>query len=120
MAATGAQSTDPGTALCGLCVKPHQKQDLIEARSYAAIKPFSESFDRVILVCPECERTGVSHCPVCGGAFLVDEHGSRDTKYEQATYEDADAELLACPACDPGGDWGYQEWECDDGDDELD
>jgi hypothetical protein len=56
---------------------------------------------------------------VCGGAFLVDEHGSRDTKYERATYEDVDAELLACPACDPRGDWGYLEGEEDDGDDEL-
>jgi hypothetical protein len=29
-----------------------------------------------------------------------------------------DTELLTCPACDPGGDWGYREWEYDD-DDEL-
>jgi hypothetical protein len=43
-----------------------------------------------------------------------------NTKYEQATYEEVDTELLACPACDPGGDWGYREWEYDDADDELD
>jgi len=119
MAAARPQSTDPGTALCGLCVKPHGEQDLIEARSYGAIKPFGESFDRIVLVCPECEPRA-SHCPVCGGDFLVDEHGSRDTKYERATYEDVDAGLLACPACDPRGDWGYLEGEEDDGDEELD
>jgi hypothetical protein len=118
MAAAGPQPADAGTARCGLCIKPHREQDLIEARSYAAIKPFSESFDRVVLLCPECEPRA-SHCPVCGGAFLVDEHGSRNTKYERATYEEIDAELLACPACDPGGEWGYQEWEEDD-DEELD
>jgi hypothetical protein len=120
MAAASPQPGDPATAPCGLCGKPHQEQALIEARSYAAIRPFGESFDRAVLLCPQCEQTKASHCPVCGGAFLVDEHGSRDTKYERATYEDVDAQLLACPACDPGGDWGYLEGEDDDDDEPLD
>jgi hypothetical protein len=119
MAAASPQPDDPATAPCGFCGKPRQEQALIEARSYAAIKPFGESFDRTVFVCPECEPRA-SHCPSCGGAFLVDEHGSRDTKYERATYEDVDAGLLACPACDPGGDWGYLEGEDDDDDEPLD
>jgi len=119
MAAAGPQSTHPGTALCGFCGKPHREQDLIEAREYDPIKPFSESLLRGILVCSACGARA-KRCPVCGGAFFVDERGSRDTKYEKATYEEIDAELLACPACDPGGDWGYLESECDDADDELD
>jgi hypothetical protein len=102
-----------------VCIKPHRERDLIEAREYGAIKPFGESFLRVVLVCSECEPRA-KHCPVCDGAFLVDEHGSRDTKYERARDEEVDVDLLACPACDPGGDWGYQEWEYDDADDELD
>lgn len=123
MAAARPQPADPGTAHCGLCIKPHREQELlIEARSYAAIKPFSESFDGIVLLCPQCEQTKASHCPVCGGAFLIDEHGSRDTKYERARddWEDIPIEVLACPACDPGGDWGYLESEYDDADDELD
>jgi len=121
MAAADPQSTYPGTSLCRFCGKPHREQDLIEARAYGAIKPFGKSFLRVVLLCPQCEQTNASHCPVCGGAFLVEEHGSRDTKYERATYdwEDIPIELLACPACDPGGDWGYRESEYDDSDDEL-
>jgi hypothetical protein len=119
MAAADPQSTDPGTALCRLCIKPHREQDLIEVMAYGAMKPFGESFLWVVLVCPECEPRA-SHCPVCGGAFLVEEHGSRDTKYERATYEEVADELLACPSCDPDGDWGYLEGEEDDDDEPLD
>jgi hypothetical protein len=49
---------------------------------------------RSVLLCSECEPRA-NRCPACGGAFLVDEHGSRNTKYEQATHEPMDAQLLA-------------------------
>jgi hypothetical protein len=117
MAAAVPHPADTGAAPCGLCAEPRRARDLTPAREYGAALPFSESFQRVILVCPECAPRA-STCPACGGRFLIDEHGSRDTKYERAACE-GEAGHLTCPACDPGGDWGYLEWEEDDGDDEL-
>jgi len=88
------------------------ERDLVQAKSYGARLPFNESLEEIRLLCPECSQTKASHCPVCKGAFLVEECGQRDTKYERAERdreegEENDYGLLACPSCDPGGDWDY-------------
>lgn len=98
------------TGSCGLCRLLLPERDLVQAKSYGARLPFNESLEGISLLCPECSQTKASHCPVCKAAFLVEECGQRDTKYERADYDrenGEETELLACPSCDPGGDWDY-------------